>query len=280
MLSSRFLLVIEPLRYRQQILTYTYQVCIVTGANSGVGKEVTQILYAKNAKVYLAARSEEKTLEAIESIKATVPNSSGELIYLRLDLADLTTIKASAQEFLEKETKLHVLFNNAGVGYPKQGSKTKQGYELQLGVNCVGPFLFTRLLTPVLITTAKTFQSNSVRVVWASSSAAEGTSPSNFMDNLDYHKDQSSFNKYCTSKIGNYFHSTEFAARHKADGIISVSLNPGNLDSDFWRTQGRIVTWILRHTVLYAPIFGAYTNLFAAFSPDVTIEKTGSFSEH
>ncbi|EON97868.1 putative short-chain dehydrogenase protein [Phaeoacremonium minimum UCRPA7] len=124
---------------------------------SGVGKEVTQILYAKNAKVYLAARSEEKTLEAIESIKATVPNSSGELIYLRLDLADLTTIKASAQEFLEKETKLHVLFNNAGVGYPKQGSKTKQGYELQLGVNCVvAPWGRFWTLTKVLVNASKT----------------------------------------------------------------------------------------------------------------------------
>lgn len=253
---------------------------IVTGANTGVGKVITQILYAKNAKIYLAARSQDKTLEAIKSIKAENPNSSGQMTYLRLDLADLTTIKASAQEFLQKETKLHVLFNNAGVGYPGQGTKTKQGYELQLGVNCVGAFMFTKLLAPVLVSTAKASPPNSVRVVWVSSSAAEGVPPSNLVDNLDYHKDQSGFNKYCTSKIGNYFHATEFAARHKEDGVISVSINPGNLDSDFWRTQGRIMTWILRHTVLYPPIYGAYTNLFAAFSPDVTMEKTGSFSKH
>jgi retinol dehydrogenase-12 len=77
------------------------------------------------------------------------------LAFLRLDLADLTTIKASAEEFLSKETKLHVLFNNAGVMCPPQGSKTPQGYELQLGTNNIGTFMFTKLLTPILNATAR-----------------------------------------------------------------------------------------------------------------------------
>jgi NAD(P)-dependent dehydrogenase (short-subunit alcohol dehydrogenase family) len=55
------------------------------------------------------------------------------LTFLPLDLANLTTIKASVEEFLSKETKLHVLFNNAGVVCPPQGSKTRQGYEMRLG---------------------------------------------------------------------------------------------------------------------------------------------------
>lgn len=107
---------------------------------------------------------------------------------------------------------------------PPQGSKTKQGYELQLGTNNVGPFLFTKLLTPILVKTAKSAPAGSVRVVWVSSSATELMSPKNgvHLDNLDYKKDQSANIKYGVSKAGNFYHSTEYAKHHKSDGITSV----------------------------------------------------------
>jgi retinol dehydrogenase-12 len=210
--------------FLQRILLTTQQVFIVTGSSSGVGKELAQILYSHNAKVYLAARSAEKTNAAIESIKTAFPNSKGEAIYLHLDLNDLTTIKASANEFLSKEDKLNVLWNNAGVMIPPQGSKTKQGYELQLGTNNVAPFLFTKLLTPILIKTAKMEAPGTVRVVWTSSSWAEGGSPKNGVDmnNLNYKTDKSAWQKYGVSKAGNILHSKEFANRYEADGLISV----------------------------------------------------------
>jgi retinol dehydrogenase-12 len=200
------------------------QVFIVTGSSSGVGKELAQILYSHNAKVYFAARSAEKTAATIESVKTAFPNSKGQAIYLHLDLDDLTTIKASANEFLSKEDKLNVLWNNAGVMVPPQGSKTKQGYELQLGTNNVAPFLFTKLLTPILIKTAKSEPPGTVRVVWTSSSAAEGISPKNGVDmnNLNYEVDKSAWHKYGVSKAGNVFHSKEFAKRYAGDGLISV----------------------------------------------------------
>ncbi|KAL7942025.1 hypothetical protein V8C42DRAFT_333382, partial [Trichoderma barbatum] len=250
---------------------------IVTGSNTGLGKVMAQILYSKNAKVYMMARSEEKTKTAIDSIKSTVPKSAGELIYLKLDLSDIPSATASAEEFLRREKSLHLLFNNAGVGYPEPGSKTKQGYELQLGVNCLGTFAFTKTLTPALVATAKTSPANSVRVIWVSSSAAEAIAPTNYVEKLSKLEKMGAFEQYCVSKLGNYWHATEFAARYKAAGVISIPLNPGNLDSDFWRTQGAMMTCILRKTLLYPPLYGAYTNLFAAFSPEVTLEKTGTF---
>ncbi|KAH6603969.1 short-chain dehydrogenase [Trichoderma cornu-damae] len=250
---------------------------IVTGSNTGLGKEIAQILYSKNAKVYMMARSEDKTNKAIESIKSTVTKSTGELIYLKLDLSDIPSAKASAEEFLRREQKLHLLFNNAGVGYPEKGSKSQQGYELQLGVNCLGTFAFTKALTPALVSTAKTAPANSVRVIWVSSSAAEAIPAKNYVDNLSKLDKMGLFEQYCVSKLGNYWHATEFAARYKADGVISIPLNPGNLDSDFWRTQGALVTCVLRKTLLHPPVYGAYTNLFAAFSPQVTIERSGNF---
>lgn len=205
-------------------MTKELQVFIVTGANAGVGKELTQILYSKNAKVYLAARSAEKVAAAITTIKAAFPDSKGELVYLHLDLNDLTTIKASAEEFLAKESKLDVLWNNAGVMIPPQGSETKQGYELQLGTNCVAPFLFTKLLTPLLVKTAKEAPKASVRVVWVSSSAALVLSPNGGVDmgNIDYKSGKMAQQKYGVSKAGNYLHGAEFARRFGGEGIVSV----------------------------------------------------------
>lgn len=196
----------------------------MTGATSGVGKELTSILYAHDAKVYLAAWSSEKATSAINELKSGHPNSKGELVFLKLDLNDLSTIQASAQEFLDKETRLGVLWNNAGVMIPPQGSKTTQNYELQLGTNNIAPFLFTKLLVPILAQTAKNAPAGSVRVVWVSSSAAERFSPEGGVDmsNLDYKKDQSAWHKYGVSKAGNILQATEFAKRYKSTGIISI----------------------------------------------------------
>lgn len=254
----------------------------MTGSNTGIGKELAQILYSKNAKVYVAARSEDKANAAIESIKAASPGSKGALVFLGLDLADLTTIKKSAAEFLSKESKLHVLFNNAGVMFPPQGSKTTQGYELQLGVNNLGTFLFTQLLTPTLVATAAAEPPNTVRVVWVSSSAAEHFSykPGGVeLANLNYTKhDDSVSAKYGNSKAGNYLHATEYGRRHRADGIVSVALNPGNLKTDLGRHLSS-VTKLALSLILHPPVFGAYTELFAGLSPDVTVDKSSDFSE-
>lgn len=224
---------------------------------------------------------EEKALKAIESIKGNAPNSSGALEYLHLDLADLSTVKASVNEFLSKEDKLHVLFNNAGVMNPPAGSKTVQGYELQLGTNNIGTFMFTKLLTPTLVATAKVEPAGTVRVVWVSSSAAEGLSPKGGvpMNNLDYHQEKGTMHQYAVSKAGNYFHATEFARRFKATGVVSIPLNPGNLDSELWRTQGPVMSFVLKTFVLHPRILGAYTQLFAGLSPKITIDRSGDWGK-
>ncbi|KAJ3567246.1 hypothetical protein NPX13_g6835 [Xylaria arbuscula] len=157
----QFLLPTKPTITEKDVPDLTGKVTIVTGSNTGLGKELAQILYSKNAKVYMLARSEEKTKKAIDSIKAAVPESKGELIYLHLDLADLPSIKSTAEEFLRRESQLHLLFNNAGVAFPPAGSKTKQGYVLEIGVNCLGTFAITQLLTPVIVSTAKVSPPNS-----------------------------------------------------------------------------------------------------------------------
>lgn len=197
---------------------------IVTGASSGVGEQLAYILYKHNAKIYIAARSEEKSRQAIERVKTRVPHSSGQMIYLHLDLNDLTTIKRSADEFLSQNDRLDVLWNNAGVMTPPQGSTTKQGYELQLGTNNLAPFLFTKLLQPILAETARKASADSVRVVWVSSNGSEHFSVNGGVDlsNMDYKTDKSPFTKYGNSKAGNIYHGSELARRAGSEGIISV----------------------------------------------------------
>ena len=206
------------------LATHSHEkVFIVTGSTSGLGRLLIGILYQRNAKVYIAARSETKAYAAIDEIKREHPDSTGELVYLHLDLNDLTTIKASADKFLSKESRLDVLWNNAAVMVPPQGSKSAQGYELQIGTNNLAPFLFTELLRPIMKQTAQTAPKNSVRVVWVSSSAAE-LAPTPVIDfsNMDYKREEGIWPKYNRSKAGNVLHSVEFARRTKGQGIISL----------------------------------------------------------
>ncbi|KAI1125979.1 hypothetical protein F5Y10DRAFT_245838 [Nemania abortiva] len=272
----QFLRPSKPRLVEKDVPDLTGKVTIVTGANTGLGKEITQILYSKNAKVYMLARSEEKTKKAIDSIKAAVPKSSGELIYLHLDLADLTSIKSTVEKFLSRESQLHLLFNNAGVAFPQSGSKTKQGYVLEIGVNNLGPFAFTKLLTPTIVATVKKSPPTSVRVIWVSSNAAEAYSPKDFVKKVEHAENMTAVGKYFSSKLGNYLHAAEFANRYRADGVISVPLNPGALDSDLWREQTSLMQSFLRATLLHPPVYGAYTCLYAAFSPEITLENSGT----
>lgn len=86
------------------------KVFVVTGGSSGIGLELVKILYAKNARVYIAGRSEERARQAIHAIRAAEPASNGSIDFLHLDLEDLASIKSSVEAFREKETKLHVLW--------------------------------------------------------------------------------------------------------------------------------------------------------------------------
>ena len=101
------------------------QVFMVTGSTSGCGFELARMLYAAGGKVYVAARSPEKIKNAIRLIKSSEQSSSGKVVALNLDLADLSSIKRSATTFLSAEDRLDVVVHNAGVMKPPPGSKTQ-----------------------------------------------------------------------------------------------------------------------------------------------------------
>ncbi|KAI0408923.1 putative estradiol 17 beta-dehydrogenase [Xylaria palmicola] len=250
------------------------KVYIVTGSNSGIGKETARVLYAKHAKVYIATRSETKAQQAIQDIQKSAHSSKGSLIFLPLDLADLVSVKAAAETFLSREDKLHTLFNNAGVFVSpvEPPPKTAQGYELALGVNCIGAHLFTQLLTPRLQAAAadKTVPAHSVRVIWLSSFTLELRGHDGYglrTDNLDYHIPVVGTERYGLSKCGVWCLAVEYARRYKQDGIISVAINPGNLTTELHRDQSWAIK-LIALLVAYPPAYGTATEIFAAFSPE------------
>lgn len=255
----------------------------MTGSNTGIGKEVASILYSKNAKVYVAARSEDKANLAIADMKKSWPASTGALVFLHLDLADLSTIATSAAQF--KEPKLHGLINNAAVQAVKAeppNNVTAQGYEIHMGVNVLGTFLLTKLLTPKLVETAKNEPPNTVRIVWVSSLGLElvgeegkGLSP----EYLEYWPALSPMERYGMSKAGNWLYAVEFARRHAADGVVSVPCNPGHLKSDLYRDGSAIFKFMLHTFLTYPPVYGAYTELFSALSPELTMENSASWGK-
>ncbi|KAK4165719.1 putative short-chain dehydrogenase [Cladorrhinum sp. PSN259] len=252
------------------------KVYIVTGSSAGIGKELARMLYSRNAKVYIAARSPEKAEQAITDIKGLWPTSKGELVFLKLDLNDLSGIKGSAQEFLAKEKRLDVLFNNAGINSGLPASQlSPQGVELNLATNCLGPHLFTKLLTPILTETAHSSPPDTVRVIWLSSfgkelfAAPEVGLP---VDNLDYKVAKGEDERYSNSKVGCWAQAIEFGKRNKE--VVSVPVNPGNLKSDLFKERGlglRIVAKIAGYPVKN----GAATQLYAGLNAEVTREKLG-----
>jgi retinol dehydrogenase-12 len=260
------------------------QVFIVTGGYAGVGWQLTNILYQHNATIYVAGRSTEKGEKAIGEFKKAHPNSKGTLHFLNLDLADLSTIKASADEFMSKEQRLDVLWNNAGVMWPPQGSKSTQGFELQMATNCLGHFLFAELLHPILASTAKSSPPNSVRVCWASSLGMDLNAPEGGaeLDNegaaVAHWKGNQQWN-YAFSKAGNYFYGVEFARHHPDSGIVSLSFNPGNLETELQRHTSIPIPGAkyLQKLILYPAVYGGYTELWGGLSEEITATESGLY---
>ncbi|QRV81921.1 short chain dehydrogenase [Ceratobasidium sp. AG-Ba] len=259
-----------------QVPDLTGQVMLVTGGNAGIGKETIKVLLMKGAKVYLAARSKSKADEAIEWLKAETGGKSP--VFLQLDLADLSSVRNAAEEFKAKEDKLNVLFNNGGVMTPPIEMKTSTGYDIQFATNVLGHYLLTILLLPVLIHTAQTSPRKNVRVVNVASSG-HWFAPKNGVDYSVLTPNDSEAEArrqkmgtqrlYAQSKWGNVAFSNELARRYASQGIISVSLHPGGIETELQRhlTLGTIAQAIL-NTMLWPAPYGALTSLYVGTTPE------------
>lgn len=123
------------------------KVAVVTGANTGIGKEAALELARRGAKVILGCRNLEKgSLAAVD-----IESSTGQHVkVVALDLEDTDTVHKFA-EVVNQEDRLDILVNNAGLMVPVRGKQTKQGFELHMGVNYLGHHLLTHLLYDLLV---------------------------------------------------------------------------------------------------------------------------------
>lgn len=284
----------KPTLTEQNLPDQSGRVVIVTGGYTGIGYELSKILYQRNASIYLAGRSPDKAQKAVERLREEFPYSGGSLEVLKLDLSDLSTIKASAKEFLLREQRLDVLVNNgdctlhsisepvltsiftAGVMHTPVGAKAAQGHELQMGTNCLGPYLFTKLLTPLLQSTAASSPAGSVRVLWAGSLGIDVQSPPDGGLDMDpttsahIPDSKNTMSNYGMSKVGNLFLSSQFTVHYPLQsdgkGVFSLCFNPGNLKTELQREVGSVVNFIISTAMLYPAVFGGYTELFAGWS--------------
>jgi NAD(P)-dependent dehydrogenase (short-subunit alcohol dehydrogenase family) len=270
----------QPTLTEKNLASQNGKVFIVTGGASGVGLELAKILFQAGGKVYIAGRSEVNARRAIEYIESSSDPSStsSKLEFLHLELDDLTTIKSTVESFKLQESRLDVLWNNAGISLPPVGSTSKQGYELQVATNCLGHFLLAQLLQPLLKNTAEVSSPNSVRVVWTSSVMVDVSAPIgglNMKDLSTVTPKTGGQEMYVASKVGNWFIGSEMARRYGKDGIISVTQNPGNLKTNLTRH----VPWMkyMAYPLLYNAKMGAYTELWAGLSSEVKGKDNGCY---
>jgi NAD(P)-dependent dehydrogenase (short-subunit alcohol dehydrogenase family) len=137
---------------------------VVTGANSGTGKEAARRLAGAGAHVILAVRSTDKGDAARKEILTEHPEAHVEVRLL--DLADLSSVKSFADALIAEHQPLHLLINNAGVMAPPKRFETVDGFELQFGTNFLGPFALTLRLLPLML------EADESRVTTMSSSVA------------------------------------------------------------------------------------------------------------
>ncbi|KAI0644742.1 NAD-P-binding protein [Trametes meyenii] len=242
------------------------KVMIVTGGNAGVGKETVKALLAHNAKVYMASRNETKALVAIAELQR---ETGRQATFLKMDLADLKSVKAAAQEFMSKETKLHVLYNSGGVMFPPVEQLTADGYDLQFGTNVLGHFYLTQLLIPLLLSGVSHSPEGKARVINTSSVGHASASGIDF-DTLRGHpkrKKMGTQKLHFQSKFAMVVFSNELHRRYGDQGLISVSLHPGNLKTDVQRHVSSIEK-VLSAPLLHSASMGALTQLWAGTSVD------------
>jgi NAD(P)-dependent dehydrogenase (short-subunit alcohol dehydrogenase family) len=235
---------------------------VVTGANTGIGRVTAIELARRGANVVLACRSEERTLPVVEAIR----QQGGRAEFLRLDLADLGSVRACAEVFLSRGEPLAILVNNAGLA-GKRGI-TKDGFELAFGTNHLGPYLLTRLLRGALE------RAGEARVVNVSSVGHYRPTSIDWEAVRRPSATLTAFPEYCVSKLANVLFTRELAKRWPSS-VRSYAVHPGRVASDVWRE----VPWGLRHALklfLLSNEEGAKTTLYCATSDEVR-DKTGLY---
>ena len=232
---------------------------LITGANSGIGKETARGLAAMGATIIMACRN----LEKAEPVRDAIIEETGNegVAVMHVDLASLESIRTFAREFAATYANLDVLINNAGT-FSTTRQETEDGFEMTMGTNHLGPFLLTHLLLPHLM------RAPAARIVNVGSEAA-------FFGKIDLNDLQmtksygmAGFRAYAASKLANVLFTQELAQRLEGTRATVTAVHPGEVNTNIWPDNN----WFWRFVDRIQSRFrisaeeGARTVIFAATS--------------
>ncbi len=238
----------------------TGKVCMVTGANSGIGKATALGLARMGARVVMVCRDTVKGEEALGDIASKSGNEDVELMIA--DLGSQASIRKLVENFKQKHNRLDVLINNAVI-VPGKRTLTEDGIEAQFGVNHLGSFLLTNLLLDVLKACAPS------RIVNVASKVHQGAAM-NF-DDLESEKNYGLMKTYGRSKLANVLFTYELARRLKGTGVTANCLHPGVVRTRIMRDMPGFLQPAVRVAgmLMLSPTKGAETSLYVATSEEV-----------
>ncbi|KAL0977990.1 hypothetical protein UPYG_G00164380 [Umbra pygmaea] len=197
---------------------------LITGANTGIGKETAVDMARRGARVLIACRDQVRADAAAEEVRRRSGN--GNVVVKQLDLASLQSVRDLAEDVQRTEDRLDILINNAGIMMcPKW--KTADGFEMQFGVNHLGHFLLTHCLLDLLKRSAPS------RIVNVSSLAHERGKI--YFDDINLDQDYCPKKSYGQSKLANVLFSRELANRLQGTGVTVYSLHPGVIRTELGR---------------------------------------------
>jgi len=233
------------------------KLCVITGATSGIGQQTALALARKGAQVIVVGRNEKKCIKTVNDIKKKSANSSIEFICA--DLSSLKQVREVAQNIIKRHECLDVLINNAG-GYFIARQQSVDGFEMNLALNYLSPFLLTLLLADMLKASAQG------RIINVSSQA-------HIRGRIDFSDFQKSHNftgldAYAQSKLAIILFTYELARQLQGSHVTVNALHPGLVASNFGKNNG-LIRFYVRRLLKRGEITseeGAQTSIYLASS--------------
>lgn len=263
---------------------------VITGGNTGLGRESAIRLARAGASVVFTARTDEKGQEAEEAIRRA--SGSRDVRYLQLDLGSLDSVRSFRDrlETLGYGDRIDVLMNNAGVMAIPERKETRDGFEQQFGVNHLGHFALVGVLLPLL----RRARDGAARVINISSTASLGGTADLVRSGPLSPAEYSPWGAYCQSKLANVLFAKELDRRFKANGMkaTAVSCHPGGVDTDLqrWVISSTDNPKAAKQSLKESPVgqaaynfftrtvqLGANTQIFLATAADAGLEGGGYY---
>ncbi|XP_075960951.1 retinol dehydrogenase 14 [Anarhichas minor] len=253
-------------RYCTDVKRLNGKTVLITGGNSGIGKESAIALARRGARVIVACRDPDKSEKAVREIK--LKSHSLNILHMELDLANLRSVREFCKDFLQREKRLDILINNAGM--PGVLAWTDDNFSMCFGVNHLGHFLLTNLLLPRLKECAPS------RVVTLTCSSYKYQK----LDFQDLNYNLLPFFTYCRSKLANIYFSQEVARVAEGKGVTSYAVHPGFVQSG-WTCHYSILFRMLMQVIMwmfFVPCeIGAQTVVYCAVSDEAAKHNGGYF---